>query len=138
MGYEHQRKVFKLLFADTEMEGLEVQVHSTSMGAILEMAELDNINSLKMTKEDMAKLRQVFEILSSNMVSWNLEEAGSPVGTSIDDLLAQDPEFIFSIIKAWTRAMTQVEVPLAKPSNDGGQFQEQSIPMESLSLSQVS
>ena len=138
MGYEANHKVFKLTFADEELDGLEVTIRSTSMGNILRMAELDEMNPTALTKEDIVKLREVFGILSKAMLSWNLEEEGVPIPTTVDGLLDQDPEFVMSIIKAWTRAMTAVQAPLATPSQDGEPSLVASIPMEPLSESLVS
>jgi hypothetical protein len=138
MGYEAKRKIFKLVFADTEMEGLEVTVRSTSMGNILQMAELDEMNPLALTKEDVDKIRKLFAILAGAMLSWNLEEDGVPVPATLESILAQEPEFVMTIIKSWTRAMTQASGPLAQPSLDGERSLEASIPMETLSQSQAS
>jgi len=139
MGYEKPKKTYNLLFADSEFEGLEVQVKSTSMGNILKLAELDGINPLKMTQEDLVKIRKLFGILASCMVSWNLEENGSPVAHDVEGLLDQEPEFVMTIIKAWTRAMTQAAPPLEKPLLNGEQLEGQlMIPMEPLSQSQAS
>lgn len=140
MGYEAKKKTYKLLFTDTEMEGLEVLVKSTSMGNILEMAELDNINPQKMTRDDIQKIRFIFSILADCMISWNLDEDGSPVGHDLDGLMSQDPEFVMTIIKAWSRALTSVTDPnLGEPSNYGGQSPEQlMIPMEPLLQNQAS
>lgn len=138
MGYEKQKKVYNLLFADSEFEGLEVQVKSTSMGNILKLAELDSINPLRMSSDDIAKIRQLFDILSGSMVSWNLEEDGAPVGFDVEGLLAQEPEFVMTVIKAWTRAMTQATPDLKSASLDGDPSVVHSIPMETLSESQAS
>lgn len=138
MGFEAKKKRYKLTFEDEEMEGLEVTIKSTSMGNILRMAELDEMNPTKLTKEDIVKLREIFEIVSHAMVSWNLEEDGVPVPTTVESLLDQEPEFVITVIKAWTRAMTVVEAPLAQPSQDGSQHLEASIPTEDLTSSQAS
>ena len=139
MGYEKPKKIYNLLFADSDFEGLEVQVKSTSMGNILKLAELDGINPLRMSQEDLVKIRSLFGILADCMVGWNLEEDGAPVAYDVDGLLDQEPEFVMTIIKAWTRAMTQASPDLKKPSKDGEQLEGQlMIPMEPLSVSQAS
>lgn len=139
MGFKAKRKIFHLVFSDEDMEGLRVTIRSTSMENILLMAEMDEMTPTALTKEDIAKLRSAFDIVSQSMVSWNLEdEDGVAIPATVASLLDQEPEFVMSIIKAWTRAMTQVAAPLAPPSQDGEQFPEGSIPMENLSESQVS
>lgn len=138
MGYEKPKKIYNLLFADSDFEGLEVQVKSTSMGNILRLAELDRINPLKMTSDDIVKIRELFDILATCMVSWNLEEDGAPVGFDVEGLLAQEPEFVMTVIKAWTRAMTVASPDLKSASPDGDPSVVQSIPMEPLSESQAS
>jgi hypothetical protein len=139
MGYQAKRKTFLLKFTDPEMEGLEVKVRSTSMGNILRMAELDNVNPLRMSKADIEMIKEVFAILESCIISWNLEEDGVPVPKTVDGFLSQDAEFIFTILKSWTKAMTAVEAPLGPQSQSGEQFPEDmTIPMESLSQSLVS
>lgn len=139
MGFEAKRKTYKLLFEDSEeMEGLEVVIRSTSMGNILRMAALDEMNPLKLTKEDLAKLEEIFAIVSQSMVSWNLTLESVPVATTVEALLDQEPEFVMTIIKAWTRALTQAAGPLEQPSQDGVPSLVASIPMESLSPSLAS
>lgn len=132
MGFEAPRKIYKLIFADEDMEGLEVRVRTTSMGNILAMAELDGMDAAHLSPEDIIKLRESFGFLADALVSWNLEEDGVAVPTTVDGLLSQDPEFIFGIIKAWTGVMTTVPAPLAPPSQDGSQLPGVSIPMEDL------
>lgn len=140
MGYKAQRKSFLLDFEGVEdLDGLEVRIRSTSMGSILRLAEIDNIRPSKMSTEDVKTLRSCFEIVADCMVEWNLEDDNDrPVPSTVDGLLAQDPQFVITIIKAWVRAMTGVAAPLVTPSQDGEQSLEASIPMEILSPSRAS
>lgn len=137
MGFQVQHKIYHLKFADEEMAGLVASVRSTSMGNILRVAEMDEMDPTHLSKEDLSRLREIFDIFSKCLLAWNAEEDGVPVPTTTEGLLSQDPEFVMSVIKAWTRAMTVPDAPLAKPSNDGEQFPEASIPMESLPSSLV-
>lgn len=139
MGFERKKTTYLLDFDGIpDMEGLEVRIQATSMGNILMLSELDSISPTRMTAGDLQNLRATFEVVAGCIVEWNLSEDDEPVPSDVDGLMAQDSEFVMTIIKAWVRAMTSVATPLATPSQDGAPSLVASIPMEPLSESQAS
>jgi len=138
MGYEAPRKIIRLIFDDDDLAGLEVRVRSLPLGKVLQVAELDDLDPGNLTREDIPKIREIFGMLVSSMVSWNLEEDGVPVELSLSGLMDQDPAFVFRIVRAWMNALNTVPDPLASPSLDGERSLEASIPMDVLSGSRAS
>jgi hypothetical protein len=125
MGY--QRKVYRLVFDDPEMDGLEVRAKSVSLGAMRKAADSDD-EFLMM------------ELFAKALVSWNLEDDGEPVPATLEGLEDQDPEFVTAIITAWTGTISGVPdaSPLGGGSDSGRRSLEASIPMETLSPSRAS
>lgn len=96
MGYKPQRKIYKLIFADEEYEGLEVMARSVSLGALLEFRTLaSNATRNKFTVPDGATPEEIVaaaeaagvdtddalgaflllvEKFAQVLVSWNVEE----------------------------------------------------------------
>jgi hypothetical protein len=152
MGFRKQEKVYVLQF-DGELEGLEVRMRGASAG------ELIKIDGMKYNAE---ALNDLFLFAGSKLISWNLEEEdGTPItfepqkvdveedGVSTTRLetdgeakarvlFAQDLDFILDILTAWKNAIMGVSDPLERNSRDGERFPEESIPMETLSSSQLS
>ena len=134
MGYVRQKKVFKLKFVDEEMAGLEVKAKSLPLGDFLEVIRLlaDDINVL--AKEDQERIDRLFQIFLDAVVSWNLEEEdGDEIPLVLESLYEQDTGFVLVIIRAWVEAIKDVSPPLPESSKNGGQSQEESLPMETLS-----
>ena len=141
MGYDRKQhaKVFLLKFEDEEMAGLEVRVRTTSMAGLTAMAKLAGLaNGRDISREDIEQLDPLFELFIDCLESWNLEDAGEPVPTTKEALLAQDLDFALTVIAAWIEAAAGVSGPLGEKSNAGGLSLAGSIPMETLSASRAS
>lgn len=139
MGYRRPKHVYKLVFEDEDMGGLEVRTTSPSLGQFLELAklaELDVSDPTAVTSSDLEQVRELFEMFAEYLVSWNLEdEGGQPVPSDLSGLMLQDIGFIMRIILAWMKAIAGVSGPKERPSSGGGPFPEGSLPMEPLSAS---
>ncbi len=133
MGYKAKKKLYKLIFADEDMNGLEVIATSISMERILRMQELSAAG--EQTTRSPAAFRELVETLAGAMLSWNLEdEFDQPVPVTVAGILAQDPEFVMEIVSSWTLAITGASGPLGDGSTSGGSSAlEASMPMEPLS-----
>lgn len=125
MGY--QRKIYKLVFDDPEMNGLEVRARSVSIGAMRKVQE---------TNDEFLMM----ELFSKALVSWNLEDDGVPVPATLEGLQDQDADLVLAIVGAWMGTIAGVPdaSPLDDASNSGKPSLEASIPMEPLSASQAS
>lgn len=133
MGYEIGAKVYKLVFADGQFEGLEVRARSMPLGEFLELAEL--IDAGGFTGDGA---REIFARFSKVLVSWNCEKRGKPVPTTVAGLLRLDLAEAGGIIEAWRDVITGVTGPLEQNSTGGEPSPEVSIPMEPLTASQAS
>jgi hypothetical protein len=128
MGFRPEKKVFRLKFEDSELEGLEVMAGGTTTGEMLDLQDAEK-----------GQVAFAIEMLGKRLISWNLEEEdGTPVPANADGLRSQDPDFVRAIIAAWTEAIGGVEAPLRAGSDSGETSLAASIPMEPLSQSRAS
>lgn len=133
MGY--QRPTLKLIFADEEMEGLEVRARRLSVEELLHifgMADAEHLAS-NPTAERVERADQLLAALAATLLSWNLEDRdGVPVPLTVEGLRTQDMPLIVAVRSALLDASTGVSRPLPPASPDGEPSLEESIPMEVL------
>jgi hypothetical protein len=141
MGYKRE-KVYRLVFEDPDLKGLEVKARSVAVGKLLQISELKELrNSGELDGDGIAKTRDLLKIFADALVSWNLEVditvngevITQPVPATLDGLLEQDLDFVLQIIEAWMEAVTSVSKSLGKASPSGVTFPEGSLPMAPLS-----
>lgn len=127
MGFKAKKKLYKLIFADEDMAGLEVTMTSVPMGDLMSLQQLDP----KRAANDPAEFRELLGIFAGAMLSWNLvDDNDQPVPITVDAFLKQDIDFIFAIIDAWSTAVAGVSAPLDGGSTDGATALEASMPMD--------
>jgi hypothetical protein len=137
MGYTPKKKQYKLVFADPDMNGLEVYMNSVPVGVMLQIDDLSSSINVSDSGSTSGKFRELLEIVASALVSWNIEEEdGTAVPADFDGLSTLETQFVMEIIAAWSQAVAGVTGPLEKGSTSGGTFPEASLPMEPLSPSQ--
>lgn len=138
-GFKPQRKIYKLKFTDEEYEGLEVLTSSASMGAILEIQGLAAKMGDKPTAQESLEISsRMMNIFAKSVIQWNLlDEDDNLVPTTVEGLASQDPQFVMSMIAAWTEAVAGVSAPLERGSTSGETFQGASQELASLSQSRV-
>ena len=128
--FKAKKKLYRLVFADEDMAGLEVTMTSVPMGDLLKLQQLDP----KSAAQNPEEFRKLLEIFAGAMLEWNLDDDNDqPVPISVDSFLKEDIDFIFEIIKAWSDAVAGVSAPLDGGSTSGGTSPEASIPMDTLS-----
>lgn len=139
-GFKPQGKVFKLRFADPELNGLEVVTGSASIGDMLRLQELADRASTEQNAANGAALTNAMITLFCRALrSWNLlDENDQEVPATIEGALSQDTDLVMAVIKAWMEAVNGVSAPLADGSPYGASALEASLPMETLSSSPVS
>lgn len=138
-GYRPRRKVYKLRFEDDDLAGLVVRVRSVSIGSLLGLTDLAGIDTGDPGPEDLAKLRELFEVFAGALVEWNVEDdQGQPVPATLAGVTAQDLDFVMGVIRTWLQVLTSVPAPLGAPSSGGERSPAPSIPMEALSPSRAS
>lgn len=140
MGYKREPKVYRLRFAEPDMDGLVVRARSMPMGQLMELMRLMDLGSrAEFTTDDAARIDLLFRGFASALVDWNLEEDGPtgtvPVPPTIEGLYAQDMDFVMRIITGWMDTVTAVDPAVGKASGSGGPSLAASLPMEPLSPS---
>ena len=135
MGFEG-RKVLKLKFEDSELDGLEVVTRWPTIEQVL--ATQDKKEALDEDASSMDTLRIVAEAFCEVLIGWNLENDGQEVPHTADALLAQDYDLAQAIIHTWEGATFKVAAPLDEGSSSGEPSLEASIPMVALLPSQAS
>jgi hypothetical protein len=140
MGYRRRPPVYRLVFQDPEMEGLEVRMKSVTVGEFLELTGLDDTAALAgATLKDGAVISSPLTRAAGNaIVDWNLEDDNGPVQPGYDALIAQDTDFVRQIVKAWFEAVSGVSAPLQHGSSGGGPSPEGSLQLASASQSLAS
>lgn len=147
MGYKRKPKVYRLHFEDDDMSGLIVEVRPSSVGTMLDTADLasmasvfDGISMKNIRPEDLEKigeLRKLFDSFADSLVSWNLEdEDDNPVPATREGVYGQDVDFILEIIGAWAEAVGGVNEDTKAESSNGLPSQVALLPMEPLSANQ--
>ncbi len=135
-GFRHKPKIYKLVFADPEMEGLIVRARSTSTRQFLEIQSMADAAD---DAEGVTAMKTLFATFASVLVSWNLEDDdGQELPTSVDVLLDQEFAFVMAMVTAWIEAVGGVTGPLDSSSTNGATLLEGSLQMETLSPSLAS
>ncbi len=140
MGYVRERRNYRLIFTDPDLDGLEVVAQAASIGTYERIAGLATREYGSVpTAADLEEIAALLEAFAAVLVSWNLEEPIGkgdkvrPVPATLAGLKAQDLPFVQAIILAWMQAVAGVSTPLDETSDGGGM--EESLPMEILSPS---
>lgn len=137
VGFKPKRKIYKLAFADPEMEGLVVRARSTSVEQFLE------IQSMAASADEGAaveSLKTMFATFVSVLIDWNLEAEDSDEILPLEakSLLIQDFDFAMTLVMAWIEAVAGVPDAVGKASTNGSPLLEGSLQMEPLSVSLAS
>lgn len=138
MGYRPQSKVYKLVFADPEMDGLTVRMRSPRIGELRELLALAQFDPKNPQPEDARNAGRLFEVFADALISWNVEDdQGAPVPADLAGVSTQDADFIQQIVREWL-AVFKVSAPLGNGSSAGERSLEQSLAAASRSPSQES
>lgn len=127
MGFQRKRKVYRLDFSGTEYDGLTVNVRGLTTGEYLELVTLTGSNS-----ESNNETEKLLKLLSTHLVSWNLQDGEETVPTTFEGVSSNDLAMNMFIVNAWTDAMVNVPEETEKKSLPGDPQLVGSIPMETL------
>lgn len=128
-GFRRKRKTYKLDFSETEWDGLQVRIRGLSTGEYLQIVQLSATSD---DDDGSRETESMLRMLSSHIISWNLEDNDEPVGTSFEDIKENDFTMNMAIINAWIAALSSVPEDLAKKSSAGTSSLVASIPTETL------
>lgn len=136
MGFQRKRKIYKLDFAETEYEGLVVQVSGLTTGEYLDFLVLSSATPTADANASGNETHTMLEMLARHLVSWNLlDEDEAPVAANFDGVKANDLAMNLRIIDAWIGAISGVPEATEKKSLPGDSPLMVSIPAETLSAS---
>jgi hypothetical protein len=137
VGYRRQKKIHKLTFDEStgDLAGLEVRVHSLTVGELMDMSRLTD----QAGRSD-ADADEFFQNFVRHLVSWNVEDEFAdadgvglrPVPPTMEGVRSCDMDFIMAIVKRWMEAIAAVPDPLPEPSSGGPPHLEGSLPMDPL------
>lgn len=133
-GYEVEDTVYKLVFPDTEYEGLEIRVRAMSMAQRLHAVFDLSAEPGDTMADARAKQRELHQMLVEHVVDWNLQRAGEPIPVTLDGLYSLEPEFVGTITGVWQVGRAAVPAPLDEPSSTTSEVEEHlaALPTESL------
>lgn len=127
-GFKRKRKTYKLDFAGTEYDGLEVRVTGLTTGEYLELVSLSGP-----TEEGDREIEGMIRMFQKHLISWNLEDdKGKPLDTSYETVADNDFTMNTAIINAWTAALSSVPDETAKKLPTSDDSLVESIPTEML------
>lgn len=106
-GYSEPEDIATLRFEGTKYDGAEVRVLLSAPLSVY--LEIDRTLPLELYKP-FAKV----------LVGWNLRDRkGRPLPATEDGLTQIAPTFLNRMVVEWTRALTEVSVPLVSESSNG-------------------
>ena len=142
-GFKPSRTLYRLDFAGTDLDGLEITARGSSMAELLaimegadQAAELQELDGAKDAAVIAGRLREMVAPFARKLHAWNLlDDDDEPVPASLDGLLSQELEFVVSVITAYSTSMTQAPPPLRAGSASGGISPEEQTTLAGLSSS---
>lgn len=126
-----QKKTYNLKYEEGHaLHGLEVKIGGLSIGDLEIMAAL---RSEAEGASSFEKIVPMLEIFSKSLVSWNYEDEGVPIGTSLAEIREKgDARDVIPVILSWVTEVGDIPSPLPASSNSGKPSQEANLPMEAL------
>jgi hypothetical protein len=145
VGYQRKgkRRTLTLKFADPDYEGFEVVVRRMSIDDTTLFNEYDlreweeRVRAGNVPKAEFdARMAEMWSRLADAIESWNLEDDAEPanaIPVSVAAIRAEDPDFFWTIVRAWILGMLiKVDDDTKAPSSDGKPSEELQMPVESL------
>ena len=136
MGFTLPKTIYVLDFEGTELEGAEVKMSGSKLGAAFEAvgaAHLVGIEYGEATVEDVKAALSQYEELAKYLISWNLtDEDGNAVPANLEGLKALEVRHVNMITAAWQRAQVDVPHPVPSASSPGPLPDLPMIPMSGI------
>lgn len=135
------RRTYAITFeGNPEVDGLKLSAKPMNIDRTIGLITLkDRINVPGWTDDHTKAMHAAADALASVITEWNLEnDDGTPVPVTGAELCDSGFKFLFAVLDGYLNAITSVPDPLGQASSGGGQSEEPSIPMETLSPSPAS
>lgn len=147
MGFKAPRKTLTLRFVDPAYEGFAVTVRRMTIDDTFLFNEYGlreweaKVRAGELSKDEVdERMGEMWARLVDAIEDWNLEDdADNPIPVSVAAIRSQDPDFFWTLVRAWIMAMQlKVDDDTKARSSDGKPSEELSIPMEPLSSPRAS
>jgi hypothetical protein len=131
MAFEYQPTTYKLNFEDGDLKGLLVRIQACTLGEFNEMQKMAQ-------SKDTGALEgnnHAEEMFIRYLVEWDLAKDGKVLPMEVSSLEMFEPGLFVRLLQAWQLAMMSVPTTSSAPSNNGETSPEQSLGLESESVS---
>lgn len=137
MGFKAPRRTLTLKFVDPAYEGFEVVVRRMTIDDTFTFNEYDlrewenKVKRGEVSKDEIDEhMAKLWAGLVDAIESWNLEDDGdNPIPVSVSAIRAEEPDFFWTLVRAWIMAMTlRVDADTKAPSSDGKPSEELQMP----------
>jgi hypothetical protein len=133
MGFTPPKTIYRLDFADTDLDGLEVRMRGGRLAQAFDVAGLIGVTEANATAEDVQAMLGQYAEIADHLVSWNYEdEDGEAIPPDLEGLKTLEIRYVQMIAEAWRNAQVNVPGPLSRSSNSMPPPELSSIPMEPL------
>lgn len=125
MTFEYTPGLYRMVFDDGPLAGLEVSVRQAGAEALIAVEELPPFDGR------WGPYRGALDALGALLIGWNLTEAGQPVPCNRDELVRRDPGFVIGVLARWVsdvRSALVSDVAVEDVAEPDG-FDEAEIPM---------
>lgn len=122
MSYRVQRTVYRLVFNDTDHEGIEIRARAMSFGERMHVAYDLAPNPADTMEDRKTKMDEQHRLFVEHLVDWNLveeDDAETPIPTTLEGLHSLEPEFVGTIIGVWQMGRAAIPAPLGSGSTSG-------------------
>lgn len=110
MGFKLPERMLVLEFEGTAYEGAEIKMRlDMPLGAFLEVQAI----------QASGDIPALCRIMSSLVVSWNLEDDDGPIPCSYDGMMRLTPGLLNTLIEQWVKGQVSAPVPLGQVSSNG-------------------
>lgn len=124
MGFELKRKIYRLDFAGTGLDGLEIDMYGMSTKELMDLEELQEEG-----ERSPEAGRKAMDFFTSKIKNWNRTEDDLPVPVTTDRLLELEPGDLMLAMEKYKEKISGVPGPLDSGSTSGSRWEGEPIPM---------
>lgn len=130
MAFQRKRKLYKIDFTGTDLEGLKMVMLGMTVEESLQLGKLRSL--AKATDEEQKNgLLELFDFVAGKVHEWDMvDDAGQPVTPTGKEFLTWDVADAFAVLDKWSERVEGVGAPLEQKSSGGSTFKAPSIPMD--------
>lgn len=131
--FTRPRTTYRLDFADTDLDGLEVRMRGGKLRTVFDQLPLVGVTDANATPEDAKLMLAQYEELAAHLVDWNMvDDDGNDIPATLEGLKDLELRHVQMIATAWQRAQVDVPGPLPSSSSTGPLPDLPMIPMTAI------